>query len=84
MFTDVAYYLENNILFIWKTTLKSGLQFYGIDLVANGTSLTIIAVFLSTRFSSRLCNLTPKWYFFISMNYIEICIHIGRYLENNI
>ena len=48
------------------------------------TSLTIIAVFLSTGFSSRLCNLTLKWYFFISINYIEISINVGHYLENNI
>ena len=69
----VEYYLDNNFLMtfngfhrkLWNpdsTFTRTAIY------IANGFSLTI-AVFLSTRFSSRLCNFYPKWYFFISLNY---------------
>ena len=68
IFIDVKHYIENNVGFILqKKTLKSGLYFNGNDLIAKGTYL---AVFLSTRFSSQLCNLSPELYFF-SFNFLE-------------
>ena len=64
--------------------MKSGLCFYDSDPVGNGTCLTIIVVFLSTKFSLWLCNSTPKCFFFPFPLIFEIIIDVKHNIENNV
>ena len=68
---------------ILRKALKSGLYFYDNDLVGKGTCLMIIAIFLSTRFSSLLCDSTPKCFLPFPLIF-EIISDVKLYIENNV
>ena len=54
---------------------------FGINLIANFTSLVIITFFLNTKFSPRLVTQTPQLYF--PPWIIETSIDVEYYLDNN-